>query len=95
MSDGPIPGDSMGHLKLSLRLAEIIGDLEQAGAPNQIIKDLNVSFRDFRGNEFEDKHAIRAILGQHLDTAAEQYPDLLPKISDFQSQLDEQLRASA
>lgn len=95
MSDDPIPGDSMGYLKLSFRLAEIIGDLEKAGAPNQIIKDLNVSFRDFRENEFEDKPAIRAILGQHLDAAAEQYPDLLPKISDFQSQLDEQLRASA
>ncbi len=84
----------MGHLKLSFRLAEIICNLEQAGAPNRIIKDLNVSFRDFSENEFEDKQAIRAILGQHLDAAAYQYPDLLAKISDFQSQLDEQLRAS-
>ena len=95
MSDAAIPGDSMGHLKLSFRLAEIICDLEQAGAPNQIIKDLNVSFRGFRENEFEDKQAIRAILGQHLDAAADQYPNLLPKISDFQSQLDEQLRGPA
>ncbi len=94
MSDAPIPGDPMGHFKLSFRLAEIICNLEQAGAPNRIIKDLNVSFRDFRENEFEDKQAIRAILGQHLDAAAYQYPNLLAKISDFQSQLDEQLRAS-
>jgi hypothetical protein len=94
MTEKMLPGDPLGHLKLSFRLSEIIGDLELASAPNETIKNLNVSFREYCESALEDREAARANLGTHLDDTATRYPDLLPKIADFQSQVDELHRAS-
>jgi len=95
MVDGKLPGDTQGHLKLSFRLAEIISDLEQADAPNETIKNLNGAFREYREHAMADRVAARANLGAILDDIAQQYPDLLPKIADFQSQVDELQRGPA
>lgn len=89
MTVGTIPGDPLGHLKLSFRLAEIIGDLECMSAPNEIIKDLNVSFREYRECDPEQREVAKQSLCQHLETTGERYPDLLPKVVDFQAQVDE------
>ncbi len=95
MTEEMLPGDPLGHIKLSFRLAEIIGDLEQASAPNQIIKDLNVSFREYRQGEGAEREAAKQQLRHHLETVGQQYPGLLPKAADFQAQVDELERESA
>ncbi|QDT05045.1 hypothetical protein K227x_34430 [Rubripirellula lacrimiformis] len=95
MSDDPLPGDPQGHLKLSFRLAEIIGDLENAGAERGTIRSLNNAFRNYRESDRADVSAARTDLARQLDHIAEQYPSLLPKIADFQSQVDELQRESA
>ncbi|MEO8494644.1 MAG: hypothetical protein ABI614_06215 [Planctomycetota bacterium] len=89
MAEGTIPGDPLGHLKLSFRLAEIIGDLECASAPNEIIKDLNVSFREYRESDPDQREAAKQLLCRHLETTGERFPDLLSKVVDFQAQVDE------
>lgn len=89
MTDDPLPGDPLGHMKLSFRLAEIIGDLERADAPNKIIKALNVSFREYRGCDDEERETSKAVLKNNLEEAAELFPDLVSKVADFQSQVDE------
>jgi hypothetical protein len=94
MTEEMLPGDPLGHMKLSFRLAEIIGDLEQASAPNQIIKDLNVSFREYRQSERAERESAKQLLRHHLETVGQQYPGLLPKVVDFQSQVDELQRES-
>lgn len=93
-SEQQLPGDPLGHLMLSFRLAEIIGDLESASAPKEIIKNLNVSFREYRESNDADLATAKATMRTRLDAAAEQFPDLLPKVADFQSKVDEQERAS-
>jgi hypothetical protein len=89
MTEGAIPGDPLGHLKLSFRLAEIIGDLECVSAPNEIIKALNMSFRDYREAISDQREAAKQSLFRHLETTGERFPDLLTKVVDFQAQVDE------
>lgn len=89
MTETTIPGDPLGHLKLSFRLAEIIGDLERVSAPNQVIKDLNVSFREYRESNHEQREAAKETLFRHSEGTGERFPDLLPKVVDFQAQVDE------
>jgi len=94
MSDESLPGDSHGYLKLSFRLAEIIGDLESAAAPQEMIRELNASFRKYRESGAGDRVRTKAALRTELDAAAGQYPELTPKVADFQSLVDEMERAS-
>ncbi len=93
MADEMLPGDPLGHLKLSFRLAEIIGDLERTDAPNEVIKSLNVSFREYCDSSDVDRATNKVAMRTAIDAVADQYPDLLPKVTDFQSQVDELERA--
>ncbi len=94
MSDEPLPGDSHGYLKLSFRLAEIIGDLESTSAPQEMIRELNASFRKYRESEAGDRLRTKAALRTELDSVAGHYPELTSKVADFQSLVDEMKRAS-
>ncbi|TWU02905.1 hypothetical protein [Stieleria varia] len=89
MTEGKLPGDPLGHMKLSFRLAEIISDLETADAPNDIIRALNISFREYRESDDEEREASKAALKNNLEEAAKLFPDLVSKVADFQSQVDE------
>jgi len=93
MSDESLPGDSHGYLKLSFRLAEIISDLESASAPYEMIRELNASFRKYRESEDGDRVGSKTALQTELDSVAGQYPELTPKVADFQSLVDETERA--
>jgi len=94
MTDDKLPGDPMGHLMLSFRLAEIIGDLERADAPNEVIRNLNVSFREYRESSDVDRANAKATMRRTLDAVADRFSELLPKVADFQSRVDELERAS-
>lgn len=95
MLDGPLPGDRFGQMKLAFRLTEIISDLESASAPHELIKNLNVSFREYYQCEPSQRDVAKQSLNSHLDATSQRYPMLVPKVADFQSQVDEFERAMA
>ncbi|MCO8123547.1 hypothetical protein NHH03_17510 [Stieleria sp. TO1_6] len=94
MTDGNLPGDPNGYLKLSFRLAEIMSDLECLGADGDALKNLNLSFRDYRQDGNKNNAAAKEKLQHLLNEAADRFPGVLPKVADFQSQLDERERAA-
>ncbi len=95
MTDGPLPGDRFGQMKLAFRLTEIISDLESASAPRELIKNLNVSFREYYQSESSQREVAKRRFSSHLDATGQRYPMLVPKVADFQSQVDEFERAIA
>ena len=95
MLDGPLPGDRFGQMKLAFRLTEIISDLESDSAPNELIKKLNVSFREYCQSEPSQREVAKRLLTSHLDATGQRYPMLVSKVADFQSQVDEFDRAMA
>lgn len=95
MLDGPLPGDRFGRMKLAFRLTEIISDLESNSAPNELIKNLNVSFREYHQSEPLQREVAKRVLTSHLDATGQRYPMLVSKVADFQSQVDEFDRAMA
>lgn len=95
MLDVPLPGDRFGQMKLAFRLTEIISDLESNSAPNELIKNLNVSFREYCQSEPSQREVAKRVLTGHLDATGQRYPMLVSKVADFQSQVDEFDRAMA
>jgi hypothetical protein len=95
VSDDPIPGDSRGHMKLAFLLAEIVSVLESAEADPSDIRQLNANFSDFRTCDPTNVAEFGRRLGEHLDFLAERYPDLVSRVADFRSRIDEQVRSPA
>ena len=92
-SDEPIPGDTRGHLRLAFLLAEIVSALESLNAPRADIRQLNANFADFRTCGAAERASSGRRLGDHLDALAERYPDLIPRVADFRSRIDECIRS--
>lgn len=95
MSEDPLPGDPLGHMKLAFLLAEVVGMLESAGASNDDIKQLNAHFTDFRRCDRAELPASGKQLREHLEELAHRYPELVSRVADFQSRIDEQIRSPA
>jgi hypothetical protein len=95
MTEGPLPGDPQGHLKLAFLLAEIISWLEAAEDAQAEIEELNSCFTDFRHASLADLPARGRALTGLLEALGEHFPDLIPRIDDFQCRIDEQLRCPA
>ncbi len=93
MSDGPLPGDPRGHMKLAFLLAEIVGVLQSAGAPKEDVEQLNDRFADFRCCDQADAPTYGKRLGECLEEAARRYPELVSRVADLQSRIDEQIRS--
>jgi len=94
-SDQPLPGDPLGQMKLAFLLAEVIGELEQADAANDEIKELNRHFRAYRMSDHDELATTGRQLGEHLESLGGRYPKLTSRVADFRSRIDEQLRESA
>ena len=94
-SNEPLPGDPNGHLRLAFRLAEVIGDLSADENSSEDITELNQYFSEFRNAAASEVQTCRERLGTKLEAIAEQHPELVSRIADFQSQLDEQIRRAA
>lgn len=93
VSDDPIPGDAGGNLKLAFLLAEIVSVLESLNAPRTDIRELNANFTDFRTCGAAELAESGRRLGDHLDSLAERYPDLISRVADFCSRIDERIRS--
>jgi hypothetical protein len=94
VSDEPLPGDPRGHLNLAFLLAEIVSALDSLCAPRADIRQLNANFTDFRTCEAAERAASGRRLGDQLDALAARYPDLVPRVADFRSRIDECLRSA-
>lgn len=89
MSDGPLPGDRRGFMKLAFRLAEIVADLESIPGARQHIAKLNQAFRCYFESHSTTTVSSQAALKETLEQVAGHYPQLLPKFCDLASQVDE------
>jgi len=95
VTDEPIPGDTRGHMKLAFLLAEIVAVLQSLNAPRDDIRQLNANFTDFRTCDAAELAESGRRLGNHLDSLANRYPDLISRVADFRSRIDERVRSSA
>lgn len=93
VSDGPLPGDSRGHMKLAFLLAEIVSVLKTEEADPGEIQRLNVNFSDFRTCDAINLAESGRRLGEHLDLLAQRFPELVSRVADFRSRIDEQVRS--
>ncbi|MBM4089289.1 MAG: hypothetical protein FJ276_07650 [Planctomycetes bacterium] len=93
VSEERLPGDEGGHLKLAFLLAEVVSVLQSRNAPHDDIHQLNVLFTDFRTCGIAELAAAGRRLGDHLDSLAERYPDLIARAADFRSRIDERVRS--
>ena len=93
ISDGPLPGDPQGHLKLAFLLAEVVGILQSAGASREDLQELNESFSAFRSCERADVPACGTQLKAQLETIALRNPELVSRLADLQSRIDEHIRS--
>jgi hypothetical protein len=89
----PISGDRTGKVKLAFLLSEIVSILETKNA-HDALSPLNAAFSDYRSCQQDDFPAAAERLKSQLQSLADTYSDLVSKSSDFQSRIDEQLRAS-
>ncbi len=95
ISDDPLPGDPHGHLKLALLLAEVVGILQSAGASREELQELNESFSAFRNCDRTELPTCGKQLEEHLEAIARRYPELVSRLADLQSRIDEQIRSPA
>jgi hypothetical protein len=84
-----------GHLKLAFLLAEIVSALETHSAPRDDIRRLNADFTDFRACGAAGLAESGRRLSDFLDSLAGRYPDLIPRVADFCSRIDQRVRSSA
>ncbi len=92
LDDGPLPGDSRGHLKLAFMLAEVVGILQANGAPHGDIKRLNDKFTRFRQSDRKSLPMAGRELNEHLEKLAGCHPELISRAADLQSRIVELIR---
>ena len=92
-SDEPIPGDPQGHLKLAFLLSEVVVTLQMAGVPSKDIRQLTERFAAFRRCDRSELPARGKQLGEQLENVAGRYPELVSRVADLQSRIDEHVRA--
>jgi hypothetical protein len=95
VSDEPIPGDRGGYMTLAFLLAEIVSELKSVDAPGDDIRQLNANFTHFRTCAAAELAESGRRLGDHLDAIADRYPDLISRVADFRSRIDERVRSAA
>jgi hypothetical protein len=91
VSDEPIPGDTDGHLELAFMLAEIVSTLESENAPREDIRAINVRFAEFRNCHPDQLAEAGRRLGDQLESLTDAYPDIISRVADFCSRVDERI----
>ncbi|MBM4001530.1 MAG: hypothetical protein FJ297_18690 [Planctomycetes bacterium] len=83
------------RMLLSFPLAEIVGFLKNQADGRAHVDAINTAFDAFRrsANETDARQSVAA-LRDRLEHAARAYPDLVGRSADFQSQIDEVVRAA-
>ena len=107
VSEDPLPGDKGGKMKLAFLLSEIITEIQQADASQETspnaptpvgsasspsISQLNADYTSFRNSSSDELPANAQKLNTTLEQIAAAYPDLIPRIADFQSRIFETAR---
>ncbi|MBS0264619.1 MAG: hypothetical protein JSS02_21975 [Planctomycetes bacterium] len=94
-SDEPLPGDPQGHFQLAFLLTEVVGILQAAGAARADLQELNECFSAYRSCERAELPACGQQLAVQLETLAQRYPELVSRVADLQSRIDERIRSAA
>jgi len=95
LSEDALPGDPNGHLKLAFLLAEVVGILQSAGASSEGLQKLNKSFSAFRRCDRAALPVCGKQLRDELEAVSRRYPELVSRVADLQSRIDEQIRSPA
>ena len=90
--DGPLPGDSYGHLKLAFMVAEIISTLEAAETSHEEMRALSECFKNYRLSDDDERPQSASALKANLQAIAQRYPNLVSKSADLQSRIDDAVR---
>lgn len=93
IADDHLPGDPKGHLKLAFMLAEVVGILQTAGASREDLQQLNERFSAFRRCDRAELPICGKQLQEQLEAIARRYPQLVSRLADLQSRIDEQVRS--
>jgi len=76
---------------LATRVTELVSDLKSSGAPQQLVDQLNCAFDDYRDSAADSvlsQSAARQFV-EVLEALASDQPNLIPKVADLQSKIDE------
>ena len=95
ISDGPIPGDHRGFVKMAFMIGEMVSELQSLDASHDEIKALNEAFADYRRANDGLSHQHASKLKQVLQSLGDLHPELISKAADLQSRIDEASRAVA
>lgn len=90
-----LPGDSFGHLGISFRLADIIGDMQARGDMQADIDQLNEAFSEYRHADQDDQKQRQMATERFknvLEQMAQRHEYLISRSADLQSRLDDLLR---
>lgn len=87
-----LPGDPLGHLGISFRLADIIGDMKARSAAQADIDALNQAFGVYRHAGQEQRSKATERFKNTLEKMAQRHPFLISRAADLQSTLDDLLR---
>jgi hypothetical protein len=81
-------------MTLAFRLSEIVGDLQIAGGQQDKIQNLNEVFEVCRNASYDPVmlRSAKSQLAHILEEVAAEHSELIPKIADFQSLLDQWAR---
>jgi hypothetical protein len=92
--DGPFPGDRGGYLKMAFMISDIGMALQDQGAEQEEVRQLNAAFADYRRSGAQCAESS-AKLKDILQSLSDEYPELISKSADLQSRIDESVRALA
>ena len=79
-------------MKLAFLLAELITRLSTSADHQQDLQELNRRFNQFRRGDPDTLVESGAGLADYLESLTERHPDLVPRIADFQSLIQENIR---
>lgn len=84
-----VQGTPMEHMALSFLLADMVNALQQKQKKHPDIRRLNEAFADYRGVFVADPGKATRRFQTVLDEVASQHTELVSRIADFESKLDE------
>jgi len=92
MPGGKLPGDTKGYLLMGFMLSELSSNLQAQNAPSHEINELNQEFKAMRNAPGVERLQLAASFKNKLEELTNKYPNLTPKVADFQSMIDESIR---
>ena len=92
VSEEPLPGDHEGVVKLGFLLSELISQLSLSSSKKEEFSELVARFNEFFKSAPEMLDESGKELANYLESLTEPFPDLVPRIADLQSRIQENIR---